>query len=383
MIENKTISATNQNADTRDIISAIQAALIPAVENYKKNFQLLDGTDPVYAAIQAATKIQKNVRYKADGFKFQKIRLPGRLFQDKTGDCKSFSLFISAALTASKIPNGLRFASYQKNLIPTHVYNFVIVNGRKFFIDACRKSLSEAKTYTFVKDMQVQYLSGLPILVNSSEGIGRRGTRAERRAARQERRENRPNVAKKVALTPARGPFLGLVALNFRGIASKLDRLNQNKPEVVKKFWLRLGGAPDKLIGAINKGKEKKPLFGQKINGATQVAYLGEPVTASALIVAAGGILAALQQLFKKEGIPLEENLAEEGTLPIDDGAGFDVTDPETPEAAAANQAAAVRRAATPQRQTTNQSATKPAEKSSLILPLGIAAALALFAFKK
>lgn len=379
MVEFKTIAATPPGADTRDIISAIQAALIPAVVSYKKNFQDLNGLDAYNAAITAAKKIQANVKYKADGYQYQKIKLPARLFNDKIGDCKSFSLFIAAALTAAKIPNGLRFASYKKNLIPTHVYNFVVVDGEKKFIDSCVESLNESKNYTFVKDMQVQYLTGLPILTETGSEIGRRRTRSQRqeqrqqrRTQRQEKRKNKPSPVKKVALAPARSPFLALLSLNFRGIASRLAKLNKTKPDVVKSFWLRLGGDPTKILKAIETGKTKKPLLGGNINGATQAVYLGEPVTASALVAAAGSILLALQSLFKKEGIATDD-FAPENATPLDTaGTGFDVTDTETPEARNLNQLA-VRRAST--QNTTGSSSTT--------LLIGAAALAAFLMFKK
>jgi hypothetical protein len=78
----------------------------------------------------------------------------------KQADCKSFSLAFVGMMEALGHDVGFRFASYRKNKIPTHVYNFVVCNGKKFTFDSCVENLKESPRYTFIKDMKVQYLSG-------------------------------------------------------------------------------------------------------------------------------------------------------------------------------------------------------------------------------
>ena len=63
------------------------------------------------------------------------------------------------------------------------------------------------------------------------------------------------NLVKKVLLAPGRALFIGMAKLNFGQIATKLSKGNQDK---LKEQWLKLGGDYNKLVAAINKGKNKK-----------------------------------------------------------------------------------------------------------------------------
>ena len=63
------------------------------------------------------------------------------------------------------------------------------------------------------------------------------------------------NLVKKVLLAPGRALFIAMAKLNFGQIATKLSKGNQDK---LKEQWLKLGGDYNKLVAAINKGKNKK-----------------------------------------------------------------------------------------------------------------------------
>jgi len=63
------------------------------------------------------------------------------------------------------------------------------------------------------------------------------------------------NLIKKVLLAPGRALFIAMNKLNFGQIATKLSKGNQDK---LKEQWLKLGGDYNKLVAAINKGKNKK-----------------------------------------------------------------------------------------------------------------------------
>lgn len=138
---------------------------------------------------------------------------------------------------------------------------------------------------------------------------------------------------KTVSLAAPRNAFLGLLRLNIRGLASKLNRAPKDK---VYRLWDRLGGKRSSLEKAISKGAQKKPLLGAKgsgkrikrIKGFTDGDYMaldrfniqfnkniGEPVTAAAVISAAAPILIAFTNLLKKEGLDTPE-----GTTDVDTG---------------------------------------------------------------
>jgi len=67
--------------------------------------------------------IKHNISYKIDPAGVQWIKTPARLWSDKVGDCKSFSVMAASLLAHNGITPTLRFTSYNRfNKIPTHVY---------------------------------------------------------------------------------------------------------------------------------------------------------------------------------------------------------------------------------------------------------------------
>lgn len=321
------------NANTKDIIEALCAVVPIAVDQckgYINNVINVTG-DPLKDAESCCRYIRKNVKYKADGFAEQNIQLPGRMFKGtKQADCKSFSLAFLGMMGALGYDCGFRFASYRKNLIPTHVYNFVVCNGKKFTFDACVENLKESPRHTFLKDMKVQYLSGLPIM--EQDYIGKKGS------------------GKKILLAPVRGAFLSLIGLNVRGLAKKLSVAIKKDEATTKAFWEKLGGKFDRLKSRVEKSKDKKPLFGQSkknkalkgIDGRyysdSEDSYIGAAGVDDAAILtflaAATPALIAAKALFKKNNIPE----GEEGPVVTKDEEdkseplpkGFEAADPET-----------------------------------------------------
>jgi hypothetical protein len=282
MYQGVKIPASKPNADTRDIINAL-ARILPAATKQAEQFKFLRKTgDPITDALSVGFYVRNNFTYIKDGLLEQNIKTPGALLATKTGDCKSFALFIAAVLSAWNYKNGLRFAGYNGSSQPTHVYNFVLTNENKIFtLDACLPLLVESPNATLVEDMQVNHIAGVPVLNEISTGIygraERRARRQERREDRQERRQERrenrqerreqrreegrgvfQNV-KKIGLAPGRGAFLLILKANFRGLASRLAKAPAEK---LAGFWGKLGGDKDKLMSAINDGKNKKPLLG-------------------------------------------------------------------------------------------------------------------------
>lgn len=109
--------------------------------------------------------------------------------------------------------------------------------------------------------------------------------------------------AKKVALAPVRNAFLTLVALNWRGIASRISISDQNK---IKKTWEGFGGNFDKLKSTVNKAKNKKALGGSGVNGIGEEP--GSDPTKSVdigkILSIAAPIIAAILKLLTKEKAP-------------------------------------------------------------------------------
>jgi len=332
------------NAKTHDIIYSLCIAA-PAAIQQAKHFNLpevigLTGGNLEQDAILTGKWIRHNVKYKIDSFENQNIQLPSALLNSKIGDCKSISLLFLAIMEAAGYNGGFRFAGYRnKNF--THVYNFFENKNKISTFDACIKDLKEHKTYSKIKDMKVNYLAGTPMMIDET-GINRQPTARELMQDDRvlsingigRRKIKIPKFIKKgldtvktVGLAPARGSFLLLVNVNFRAITKRLIKLRNKDANKYAEFWTKLGGDVDKLNKAIEKGSKKKPLFGSKkgIDGiGVDFDYMGEPVTiatVSAALTSAAGIIAQLNKLFKKEGIPEEP-----GEEPLGEG-----LDPEAP----------------------------------------------------
>lgn len=350
----KTIIAKD-NANTKDIIEALCTVVPIAVDQCKGYVnKVINVTgDPLKDAESCCRYIRKNVKYKADGFAEQNIQLPGRMFKGtKQADCKSFSLAFLGMMGALGYDCGFRFASYRKNLIPTHVYNFVVCNGKKFTFDACIENLKESPRYTYLKDMKVQYLSGLPIMEQDLQYMEGREERRARRAKRKE--EGKPRRGAKILLAPVRGAFLSLVGLNVRGIAKKLSVAIAKDPSTTKAFWEKLGGKYDRLKSRVEKSKNKRPLAGESRKNKTLKGlgfysadsessyYIGEDdgigvvdlAAVGAFLATAAPALIAAKALFKKNSIPEGEEGdvitpdEEKDTEPLPKG--FEAADPET-----------------------------------------------------
>lgn len=341
------------NAKTHDIIYSLCMAA-PAAIKQAKQFNLpevigLSGANLHNDAILTGRWIRNNVKYKIDSFENQNIQLPSALLKSGTGDCKSFSLLFLAIMEAAGYNGGFRFAGYRGNNF-THVYNFFVNKNKIYTFDSCIKDLKEVKSYTKIKDMRVNYLAGTPMLIDETTGIERMPTARE--LMRDDRvlsingigrKKRKPlfggvkkfvnkvlpggitKPIKTIGLAPARGSFLLLVNVNFRGLAKRLDKLRTKSTTKFAEFWTKLGGDIGKLNQAVDKGKVKKPVFGEKRGvGEIEADFIGEPVTAAtitAALSAAAGIIASLNKILKKEGVAEEP-----GETPIDEG-----IDPETP----------------------------------------------------
>ena len=100
--------------------------------------------------------VKTQIPYKLDPQGHQWVKSPGRLWQDKAGDCKSFSVFTASCLKNLGIPYGYRFASYSKtDPAPTHVYVYVPAGKgrREIILDSVWTGpFNTQKEYTYKQD---------------------------------------------------------------------------------------------------------------------------------------------------------------------------------------------------------------------------------------
>lgn len=374
---------TAENANTSDILYSLTAA-VPAAINQARKFNLAEmvginqNTTPIEAGILTGKWIRNNIKYKIDPFDEQNIQLPSSLLTTKKGDCKSLSLLWLSIIESAGYNGGFRFVAYRNKPNFTHVYNFICLGKNNFHtFDVCNKNLTELQTYTKHKDMKVNYLAGTEVMM----GITMNNKPSVNELMRDDRYMNGPDyIGKKklfknlgdkikkqvgkeikfikgVGLAPARGPFLLLLDVNFRGLARKMDSLRKKNPKLYEEFWLKIGGKVESLNAAVNKGKDKKPFLGERksISGATAAVYIGgnnsicrvdddsvaigfDPASVTAALTAAAGIIAAANKLFKKEKIDSKPEEGGEIEIPADaainpEGGEFAANDPASPEA--------------------------------------------------
>lgn len=160
------LSKPNQNitfkvgATNFELQRAIEAALPAAVaqtKNLAKNFK---GSTEKETCSKIFNFLKNDIQYKVDGDN-QKIKLPSAFLREKSGDCKSYSLFTAAILSNLKIPFSFTYASYNQNdKTPEHIY---VTTKSGCIIDAVYGKFNAEKKpcYKFHKPMNISYISGI------------------------------------------------------------------------------------------------------------------------------------------------------------------------------------------------------------------------------
>ena len=151
------------NGDTDDIVK-VELETIKESSSQTKHFAKQFSQDR--AGMKAIFDYVKNgIKYKEDPSGIQWVKTPARLFHDKVGDCKSFTIFIASILYNLGLDYKIRFASYDSDKIVSHVYPIAIMpDGTETIIDAVWGTFDSEKRYTFKKDYtmtQIYKLSGV------------------------------------------------------------------------------------------------------------------------------------------------------------------------------------------------------------------------------
>jgi len=319
---NGTTSVVVNMHNTSDIIKQMQKAHYDNSAFAKKIAYKFKGSTVKQTCRNIFNWLKDNIEYRIEPAHLQTTKSLQRLVSDGYGDCKHYSGFFAAILSALNIKHHYRFTSYNNSTTPTHVYVVAYDdNNQPIYCDAVLEVFNTEKNYTHKIDKNMLAHLG------SIDSIGRKSS--PRRAARQEKRADRkaekapakaaraekrkdrrdkakeklkslPKGVKKISIAPARAAFLGLVLLNLRGFANKLSNSNQIK---LKRRWEDLGGDFRKLQDAINKGKAKKALLA----GIDGEDNLGAVATATTAIAAATPIIVALNNFLKESGEALQK----------------------------------------------------------------------------
>jgi hypothetical protein len=302
--------------NTSDIIRQMEKAHYDNSAFAKKIAYKFKGLTTKQTCRNIFTWLKENIDYRIEPAGLQTTKSLQRLVSDGYGDCKHYSGFYAAILSALNIKHNYRFASYSNSSTPTHVYVVAYDEQNKpIYCDAVLNVFNTQKKYTYKIDRNMLAHLG------SIDAIGRK-TKAQRKETRQaivkkvkaapkkavkaavksttkaaqkvaKAVKKIPAGAKKVSIAPARGAFLALVLLNLRGFATKLSKSDQNK---LRNKWNNLGGDFSKLQDAINKGKSKKAL----LSGFEDEDNIGAVATVTASLAAATPVIIALNDFLKE-----------------------------------------------------------------------------------
>jgi hypothetical protein len=155
--QNITIKVGATNFQLQRAIEAALPAAVAQTKDLAKNFQ---GSTEKETCSKIFNFLMSDITYKVDGDN-QKIKLPSAFLREKSGDCKSYSLFTGAILANLKIPFNFTYASYNpKDKTPEHIY---VTTKNGCIIDAVyRKFNAEKKPcYKYQKPMNISYISGI------------------------------------------------------------------------------------------------------------------------------------------------------------------------------------------------------------------------------
>lgn len=240
-----------QAATNAQLQRALEAALPGAVAQTKDIAPKFKGATDSETCKKIFDYLKTQIRYDKDGFT-QKIKFPSALMRERSGDCKSYSLFTAAILKNLGIPFRWTYASYTPGVnVPGHVY---ITTDSGCIIDAVwGKFNSEKKPYNkFYKSMNISYISGCEPCVGAitlpkiGAGLKKAATTVTTGAA--------AGALKTASLAPGRNLFRVMVQNNLDGIATKLAKMNQAQ---ILDLWKKVGGEPGKIAADIRKGSAK------------------------------------------------------------------------------------------------------------------------------
>lgn len=126
----------NRQGKTKDIMQAVVDCYNSDYAQVQELADNLPGNDTLSRCRAVFDFVDKNIKYQIDPLQKQWIRTPARLWSDGEGDCKSFSIFICSCLRCMGIPHLFRFAAYEGNSDPTHVYAVAIdESGKEIIVD--------------------------------------------------------------------------------------------------------------------------------------------------------------------------------------------------------------------------------------------------------
>lgn len=173
---------TKQRGDTKDIIDEIMyVEQMPQSKTDLKNFaHHLKANNVPDTLYNIWSFVKHKIHYIIDTSGKQFIKTPSRIWADGYADCKGYSIFTSSVLKNLGITSfGYRFVSYSSSPIYTHVYVYVLHDGKEYILDSVMDEFNKEKPYKFKKDISMTQIYRMSGFDDSDIGNkNRRGTRS-------------------------------------------------------------------------------------------------------------------------------------------------------------------------------------------------------------
>lgn len=100
--------------------------------------------------------VRNQIQYVKDSPGHERVKLPAKTWADRTGDCKSMSVFVAGLLKNLGIPAKYRFTSYIKGGPVTHVYLVAMPKGEKeYILDAVHTRFDSEEPYKSKKEYPI------------------------------------------------------------------------------------------------------------------------------------------------------------------------------------------------------------------------------------
>lgn len=142
----------NYDGATFDIIKAIVNTDKTAYKDTINFSQYLKGSSLKETCKNIWDFVHTNIIYKEDPNGYQYIKTPASLWNTKTGDCKSFSIFVASILKNLNINYLYRFVSFDNGNY-THVYIVVPTGKQEIIIDTTIKYFNTETQFKTKKDI--------------------------------------------------------------------------------------------------------------------------------------------------------------------------------------------------------------------------------------
>lgn len=162
-----------EDGDTDDIISVILRADSMAAPFTADFAPYLRGRGAKETAENVWNFVKVYIRYQKDKPGHERVKSPAKLWEDRKGDCKSFSVFIGSIFRNLGMSYKYRFAHYPNGRLDkdvNHVFPVVIdSNGQEIPTDAVADFFNYEEPYEYAIDYDPE--TGRQATINGSPSV--------------------------------------------------------------------------------------------------------------------------------------------------------------------------------------------------------------------